>query len=110
MQQTPFWSPKLMAGATLVGLGLFILSGNLDGAAAQLSHLLGTTPGEALGVLPPAILTAAHALQAYAFDRRRFLRGLFQMLASFWPLLLVIVGALWLWDAPTNKSQSSPTT
>jgi hypothetical protein len=75
--------PKSIAGTALIGLGLLILFGNLDGAAAQLSGPLGNTAGEALGVLPSIILTAAsQAFQACAFDHQYFLQGLFQMLVS----------------------------
>jgi hypothetical protein len=96
--------PKSIAGTALIGLGLLILFGNVDGAAAQLSGPLGNTAGEALGVLPSIILTAAsQAFQACAFDHQYFLQGLFQMLVSSWLLLLVIVGALLLRAAFTSK-------
>ena len=58
MQQTFFGRAKSLAGAALVGLGIFIFHGNLDRAATEWSHLLSTTPGEALGVLPTVILAA----------------------------------------------------
>jgi xanthine/uracil/vitamin C permease (AzgA family) len=99
VQQTPFPSPKSIAGAALVGIGLFILLENLDVAATQLNHLLGTTLGEALGSLPTVILAASQVLQACAFDHQRFLPALLQVLISFWPLALVIVGAVLLWKA-----------
>ena len=52
-------SLKSIAGGTLVGLGLHVLSGNLDRVSAQLKHLLGaTTSGEELGVLPSIVLAA----------------------------------------------------
>ena len=43
---------KSFVGSALVGPGLSIFFGNLLWAAAQLSHLLGQTAGESLGVLP----------------------------------------------------------
>jgi hypothetical protein len=106
-QRTFFRNPKSIAGAAFVGLGLLILSGNLHGAAVQLSCPLGTSAREALGALPTAILLAAsQALQACVFDRQRFLQGLFQMLVSFWVLLLVIVGAVLLRAAFTGKIEA----
>jgi len=94
---------KSIAGAALVGLGLHLLWGNLDRAATQLSHLLGTAAGETLGVLPSAVLASSQAVQAYALDRQVFLLGLLRMLVSFWPLLLVALGAGLLKDVFTDE-------
>ena len=92
MQQTFFGRAKSIAGAALVGLGIFIFHGNLDRAATQWSHLLSTTPGEAPGVLATVILAAPRVLQAYAADHQRFLQGFLRhIFLSCWPLLLVIV-------------------
>ena len=99
---------KSIAGAALVGLGLRLLWGNLDRAATQLSHLLGTDAGEMLGVLPSAVLASSQAVQAYALDRQVFLLGLLRMLVSFWPLLLVIVGTMFLRDAVADKVKALP--
>jgi len=99
-QHTPTQTLKSIAGSVLVGPGLFILFGNLDGAAARLNHHLGTLPGEGLGILSSVILAAS-------FDHQRFLHGLLQM---FWPpLLLVIVGAALWWDASTDEVKALPT-
>jgi hypothetical protein len=95
MQQTFFGRAKSIAGAALVGLGIFIFHGNLDRAATQWSHLLSTTPGEAPGVLAAVILAAPRVLQAYAADHQRFLQGFLRhIFLSCWPLLLVIVGTV----------------
>ena len=96
--------PKSIARTALVGLGLLILFGSVDGAAAQLSCPLGNTAGEALGVLPSVVLaTASQAFQACVINQPEFLQGLFQMLVSFWLLLFVIVGALLLRAAFATK-------
>ena len=58
MQQTFFGRARSLAGAVLAGLGIFIFHGTLDRAATEWTHLLSTTPGEALGVLPKVILAA----------------------------------------------------
>jgi hypothetical protein len=94
-QHTPSQTVKSIAGSALVGPGLFILFGNLDGAAAHLSYLL-STPGEGLGVLSSVILAAS-------FDHQRLLQGLLQMLVSFWPLLFVIAGVVLLRAAFTEE-------
>ncbi len=109
MQQTFFGRAKSIAGAALVGLGIFIFYENLDRAATQLSHLLGAIPGEALGVLPTVILVASRILQAYAADHRRFLLAFLQhMLESSWPLLLVMVGTVLSRDAFTDNVNALP--
>lgn len=77
----------------MAGFGIIVLYLNLDGAARQLGHLLGTARGDALGVLPAAVLVAARVMQAYNSSHRRFLEGFFEhLLVLLWPLLLVIVG------------------
>src|ERR1700687_2305051 len=93
MQQTFFGRAKSIAGAALVGLGIFIFHGNLDRAATQWSHLLSTTPGAAPGVLATVILAAPRVLQAYGADHQRVLQGFLRhIFLSCWPLLLVTVG------------------
>ena len=99
---------RSIAGGVLVGLGLHILSGNLTGDATQLRHFVGIPAGEALGLLPSVALAASHAAQAYALDHQGFLDGLLQMLASFWPLLLVIVGTVLLREALTDRVKELP--
>lgn len=109
MRQTFFGSPKSIAGAAMVGLGLLILVGNLDGAATEWSRLIGATRGETLGVLPSLVLAAARVMQAYAADQRRFLQGFLEhLLVLFWPLLLVIVGTALSQYAFTDKVEALP--
>jgi hypothetical protein len=102
-------SIRAIAGGALVGLGLHILFGNLDTAADQLKHLLGITAGDALGVLPSVVLASSQAAQAYALDHHGFLQCFLRMLVSFWPLLLVVVGTVLLWDVFADKVKASPT-
>jgi len=99
---------RSIAGGALVGLGLHLLSGNLDRAAAQFRHLLGTAAGETPGILPSVVLVASQAVQAYACDHRVFLLGLFQVLLSLWPLLLVIAGTVLLQDALADRVKALP--
>jgi hypothetical protein len=109
-QNTIFQNPKSIAGAALFGLGAFILFGNLTVAASQLSHLLGITADEAdaLGVLAAGSMAATRALQAYLFHHAEFLRGLNQILLSFWPLVLVIVGTIVLRAAFRGEAKDLP--
>jgi hypothetical protein len=92
-QQMTSQSFKSVVRAALVGLGLVILFGNLDGLAAQLTSLLGAGAKEALELVPYIGPAAWQALQAYAFDHQRFFPCPLQMLVSFWPLLHVMAGA-----------------
>jgi hypothetical protein len=105
-QRTLTRTPAATAGAALVGLGLLALLPNLDGAAAttQLSCPLGATAGTALQVLASVVLaSASQALQALVLDPERFFQGFFQMLVSFWLLIFVIVGAVLLRTAFTDR-------
>jgi hypothetical protein len=109
MQQTSLGRAKSLAGAALVGVGIFIFHGNLDRAATEWTHLLSTTPGEALGVLPKVILAAPRVLQAYGADHQRFLQGFLRhIFVSCWPLLLVIVGAALSQDTFTEDVNALP--
>jgi len=109
MQQTFFGRAKSIAGAALVGLGIFTLHENLEGAATQLSHLLDTASAETLGIQPRVLLAGTQLLQAYASDRQRFLQSLFQhILIILWPLLLVVAGTVLSRDAFTNDVNALP--
>jgi hypothetical protein len=104
MQRTFFQRTQSITGAVLLGLGVFILCGNLDRAVTQLSHFLGTIPPHALGVLPSAVVAASRVVEAYATDHQRFMQILLlDTLASFWPLLLVAAGAVLSWDSVTDQ-------
>jgi len=103
MQRTFFERTQSITGAVLLGLGVFILCGNLDRAVTQLSHFLGTIPPQALGVLPSAVVAASRVVKAYATDHQRFMQILLlHTLASFWPLLLVAAGAVLSRDSVTD--------
>src|SRR6202166_728910 len=109
MQQTFFGRAKSLAGAALVGVGIFIFHGNLDRAATEWTHLLSTTPGEALGVLPKVILAAPRILQAYGADHHQFLQCFLRhIFVSCWPLLLVIVGTVLSRDTFTEDVNALP--
>ena len=96
-------SLQSIAGGGLVGLGLHIWFGNLQGVASQLTHLLGASSGETLGLASSVIVAAAQAGRVFASDRQRFFVEAVRMLVSFWPLLLVIVGAGLLKDVFTDE-------
>ena len=48
-----------IGGGVLIGLGLHILSSNVERAAGQLSHILCTPAEASLGPLPSAVMAAA---------------------------------------------------
>ncbi len=93
-QHTIFRSLKSVVGVTVVGLGLVILLGRLDGPASQLTNLLGIAARERLELLASFVPAAWQAVQAQAFDHQWFSPCPLQMLVSFWPLLHVIAGAV----------------
>ncbi len=108
-QRTAFRSSKSIAGAALVGFGMFIQYEKLAGAVAWLSHVLGANSPEALGILPAVILAVSQVLQAYGADHQRFLHGFLQhMLASSWPLLLVMVGTVLSRDCSMDNVNALP--
>jgi hypothetical protein len=85
---------KSIAGTALAGLGILVLLGNLDCAVAQWENFFCAAAGNALGILPCFVLAAWQATQAYVFDQHGLLECLFPVLLSYWPLLLVVAGAL----------------
>src|SRR6266478_892430 len=97
-QQTSPQSLKSITGAILLALGFLILFANLDGATGQITSAVGTSPEPAQGMLPALALATLHVLQDYAFDHAGFLSGLLQILVSFWPLILIVIGAVLLRD------------
>jgi hypothetical protein len=82
-----------IAGASLLALGLVILFANFDGVAASMSSVSGISAHETLGLFPALGLAALHAAQTYVFDQDGFISGLLKNLVSFWPLILIFVGA-----------------
>lgn len=104
MRRTFFQRTQSITGAVLVGLGILIFCWNLDRAAIQFAHLLGTIPRQTLGVLP-AMIVAASRVQAYAGDHQRLLQTvLVHLWTSSWPLLLVATGAVLSQDPVTNHA------
>ena len=95
-QYAHFENLKSIVGTALIGLGLFVVYGNLADAAARLGRFAGVSAdaNQTLGELTAVGLAASQALQTYLFDRAGFLRGLCKILISFWPLLLVIAGTV----------------
>ena len=91
-----FRNLRSVVGMGLIGFGIFMLGGNLSDACGQLSRLVGISADAAqtFGELTVAGLAAAQVWRSYVFDRRELVLGVCRILISFWPLLLVIVGAV----------------
>ena len=108
MRQTFFGRSRSIAGMALIGIGLFILFGNLADAAARLSGLLGVSADttQTFGELTVVGLAASHALPCYLFDRAGFARGVCKLLISLWPLLLVIAGTFLAGTASRTESRN----
>ncbi len=91
-------SLKSIAGAFLLGVGLLILSANLDEIGACMSAFAGISAPQEAAAFPALTLAALHAAQTYAFDHARFLSSLLRILVSFWPMILILAGGLLLHD------------
>jgi hypothetical protein len=98
-QRTSRRSLRSIAGAILLALGFLVLFANLDAVAAQISGASGIPAAHEPEVLPALVLGALHAVQSYVFDHAGFLSALLQILVSFWPLILILIGGLLLRDA-----------
>lgn len=113
-RQASSTSTKSIAGAILLSFGLLLLFANLDEVAARVSDCSSfASPAGAVGTVLELGLTACRAAQVYFFDPSRFQSSLQQILLSFWPLILVIVGAVLLRDAfkrlfAASAASSSP--
>jgi hypothetical protein len=84
------------AGSVLIGPGLFLQFGHLLGAAAQLSHLFGKSAGEGLGVLSIVL--------ALSYGHQQLVHNLLQI---FWPVFLIIVGAVLLCYGSTDQDNAA---
>jgi hypothetical protein len=101
-----FLRAKSIAGASLIGFGVFILYRHLAAAMMMLHHVLGVNGSETLGVPLAVIQTASQVLEVYTANHQQFFENfLHRMLVSSWPLLLVIAGTLLSWDGRVNTSR-----
>jgi hypothetical protein len=91
-RQTTSQTLKSITGASIFALGLLLLFVNLDGAATQMTSMI-CNPVEAPGMLATIGLAGLHAMQAYTFNHDGFFSSLLWILVSFWPLLLIAIGA-----------------
>jgi hypothetical protein len=91
-----FQGTKSIAGAALVGFGMFILYEHLAGAVAWSSHVLDANSLDALGFLPAFMLAVSQVLPAHAANHQHLLQSflLQHLLVSSWPLLLVMAGTV----------------
>jgi hypothetical protein len=106
-RRTIFQNFKSIAGSALIGFGGFILYNNLAEAAVQLSRVLGISVEAAntLGVPIAVGLAVSHVFQAYLFNHHQFLRGLYHILISLWPVLVLTGGTVFLRDDRTNEAK-----
>jgi ascorbate-specific PTS system EIIC-type component UlaA len=92
-------SLKSIVGAILLALGFLVLFANLDAVAAQISGAAGISAAHEPDVVQAVVLGTLHAVQSYVFDHSGFFSALLQILVSFWPLILIILGGVLLQDA-----------
>jgi hypothetical protein len=99
-RQTPSSSFLAVGGALLLSLGLLLLFANLDEIAARIGN---SSTGTSLTTVMELGLAGMRAVQAYVFDQPTFQAGLHTILVSFWPLILVIIGATLLRNAISKR-------
>ena len=92
-QQTSSRSVLLITGVILLIVGVVLIFANLDDLAMRIVNNFPAAMKN-LGTLPALGLAGLSAIQVYISDHAWFLSGLEQFLVSFWPLLLVVAGAL----------------
>jgi hypothetical protein len=91
-----FQNLSTIAGMALIGLGLFILFGNITDAAARLTGFIAVSADgtQTLGEVAALGLGASRVVQSCLFDRVGFARSVCKILISLWPLCLVTAGAI----------------
>ena len=91
-----FRNLRSVVGMGLIGFGIFVLGGNLSDACGQLSRLVGISAeaSQTFGGLIAVGFAASQVWRSYMFERRELLLGVCGILISFWPVLLVIAGAV----------------
>jgi hypothetical protein len=95
-QSRVFRNLRSIVGVALIGVGIFIVGGNLSDACGQLSRLVGISAeaSQTFGGLMAVGLAVSQIWRTYVFDRRELALAVCKILISFWPLLLVIAGAV----------------
>jgi hypothetical protein len=97
---------RATAGIVLVALGAWILYTRLDWAATHLNDLL--TIRDASGTLGAFLVAGNRAIQGCAGCHHGILFIVIkQVLLTFWPLMLVLVGTILSPDAFRNSSTAA---
>lgn len=91
-------TPRSIAGAFLVGLGLFLLFGHVLGIADRVSRVLDQNSGVGFDVGSSIMLAASISTQQVAHAAIAFL----------WPLLVVVAGSILLKDPPSQQPCGCP--
>jgi hypothetical protein len=95
-RQTNSGRTQSMLGLAIVAAGILVLVPKFVAVAPLLSGTLREIALQALNALPSLGLGALHVGQTLAFDPATFFAGVLRILVSFWPLLLVAIGTLFL--------------
>jgi hypothetical protein len=91
-----------VAGALLLSIGLLLLFANLDAVVGHVGNSFASTPSSLTTVMELG-LAGLRVAQAYFFDQPTFQAGLHAILVSFWPLILVIIGAALMQNAISKR-------
>jgi len=87
-----------LLGAALLVIGVYFLFANVNALVASLSPVAAHSQEDVSSALFGLGLAGLHAIQTYAFDHAHFLSGLREILVSFWPLAVVLVGVILMRD------------
>jgi len=93
-QQTHSSRVKQVEGSVLVGLGILVVLGSLDWAAARFERTLCGATGEALRVLTGIVLSVWQAAQAGVPAQHRFADCVFHLVLTVPHFVLVLGGAI----------------
>jgi hypothetical protein len=92
-QRTLSRSFTFIAGTTIAGIGLYILSVALAGPSDVFTSLLSLAVKEALGQLPSILPAALQTLQRHSLNHPQTSPCPLQMLVSCWLLVRLLAGA-----------------
>ena len=105
-RHTPSTILNETVGTILLSFGLLLLFANLGHVATQVSDSFASAAGSP-GTVIALGLAALRTVQTYLFDPTTFQADIRVILVSFWPLILVIIGAVLLQNAVSRRFAGS---
>ena len=94
-QKSQFETFRSVAGFVLVGPGLFLLAAHVIAAFGEFSRFLNQTASAKLELVSSIMVAASFSPHHLAYD----------LVATLWPAVLVLVGSAFLREAPKNDAE-----